>query len=181
MSKSQHGKWMITIDGKQCIFRKIGEQYDVLEIEKYPYTPIQVDKASTLIRANLTDDLISDDIKQKYPKDNSRWKYPFFGHCVTATFTLLYLMDTNSLEPMRGEDASGEGHWWLKDILTNEVYDLTLDQFPTNGELVQVYATGVPRGYFGLDQMPASQHFDLIQKLRPDLKRWTAERHPAKR
>ena len=41
---------------------------------------------------------------------------PYFGHCVPVTFSLLYLMDTDELQPVRVEDASGEGHWWLRDV-----------------------------------------------------------------
>ena len=175
MTKSQHGKWMTVVDGKQRIFRQNDGRYDVLEFQRYPYTVTQTDKVSKLIRSNLTDDLISEDIKEKYPEGHPRWKYPFFGHCVPATFVLLYLMDTGTLEPMRGQDASGEGHWWLRDILTREKYDLTLDQFPTYGELEDVYATGKPRGYYGFEEMPASRFFDLIQKSQPESKRWTTD------
>jgi hypothetical protein len=163
---------MTIVDGKQRIFRKKGDQYDVLEFELYPYTPNQMDKVSKLIRLNLTDDLISKDTKEKYPHDHIRWKYPFFGQCITATFVLLYLMDTGNLEPMRGEDASGEGHWWLRDKLTREKYNLTLDQFPTYEEVEEVYETGKPRGYYGFDEMPASRFFDLIQKVQLNSKRW---------
>ena len=172
MSRSQHGKWMTIVDGKQRIFRKKGDQYDVLEFELYSYTPDQIDKVSKLIRLNLTDDLISKDIKEKYPDGHNRWKHLFFGQCVTATFVLLYLMDTGNLEPIRGEDASGEGHWWLRDELTKDKYDLTLDQFTTYEEVEEVYETGKPRGYYGYDEMPSSQFFDLIQKVQPDSKRW---------
>jgi len=175
MGQSRHKEWMTTVNGKQRIFRKSGDKYDVLEFERYPYTPIQTDKISKLIRDNLTDDLITDKIREKYRDDHDRWKYPFFGYCVPATFALLYLMDTETLEPMRGEDASGEGHWWLRDVLSREVYDLTLDQFPSFAELEQVYSTGKPRGYYGFSEMPASRFFDLIQKVQPDSKRWRTD------
>ena len=95
---------MTIVDGKQRIFRNKGDRYDVLEFERYSYTAVQTDKVSKLIRANLTDDLISDDIREKYPEDHPRWKYTFFEHCVPATFDLLYLMDTGTLEPIRAED-----------------------------------------------------------------------------
>ena len=175
MTKSRHSEWMTVVAGKQRIFRKKGDQYDVLEFRRYPYTTIQTDKVSKLIRLSLTDDLLSKDIREKYPEDHPRWKYPFFGHCVPATFVLMYLMDTGTLEPIRGEDTSGEGHWWLRDILTREKYDLTLDQFPTYGDLEDVYATGKPRGYYGVGEMPASQFFDLIQIVQPDSKRWITD------
>jgi hypothetical protein len=128
-----------------------------------------------LIRSNLTDDLISEDIRDKYPEDHFRWKSPLFGQCVPATFVLLYLMDTGTLEPIKGEDATGDGHWWLRDILTREKYDLTLDQFPTYGEVEDVYSTGKPRGYYGVGEMPASRFFDLIQIVQPDSKRWITD------
>ena len=86
MGQSRHSKWMTIVDGKQRIFRNKGDRYDVLEFVRYSYTAVQTDKVSKLIRANLTDDLISDDIREKYPEDHPRWKYPFFGHCVPATF-----------------------------------------------------------------------------------------------
>ena len=54
MSKSQHGKWMVVIDGKQRIFRRKDERYDVLEFQQYAYTKNQTDKVSKLIRSNLT-------------------------------------------------------------------------------------------------------------------------------
>ena len=177
MTKSRHSKWMAIVKGNHRIFRKsnnlkgLAGQYDVLEFERYPYTPDQLDKISKLIRSNLTDDLLSQEIKKKYPDGHPRWKYPFFGHCVPATFVLLYLMDTEILEPMRGEDLDGEGHWWLRDNLSQERYDLTFDQFATNEERENIYETGKPRGYYGFGEMPASRFFDLIQKVQPNSRR----------
>jgi hypothetical protein len=168
---------MTIVDGNHRIFRKsnnlkgLAGKYDVLEFERYPYTPDQLDKVSKLIRSNLTDDLLSKEIKKKYPDCHSRWKYPFFGFSVPATFVLLYLMDTETLEPMRGEDLEGEGHWWLRDNFSQERYDLTFDQFGTNEERESVYETGTPRGYYGFGEMPASRFFDLIQKVQPNSKR----------
>ena len=175
MPKSNHNKWMTIVKGNYRIFRQNNNTYDVLEFERYPYTPDQIDKVSNLIRTNLTDDLISKEIKEKYPSSHPRWKYPFFGHCVPATFVMLYLMETETLEPIRGEDKEGEGHWWLRDNLSHEKYDLTFDQFPTNEELESVYETGKPRGYYGFGEMPASRFLDLIQKVQPNSKRWKAD------
>jgi hypothetical protein len=177
MAKSWHSKWMTIVDGNHRIFRKsnnlegLAGKYDVLEFERYSYAPDQLDKVSKLIRSNLTDDLLSKEIKKKYPDNHLRWKYPFFGHCVPATFVLLYLMDTEILEPMRGKDAEGESHWWLRDNLSQVRYDLTLDQFSTNEERESIYETGKPRGYYGFGEMPASRFFDLIQKVQPNSKR----------
>ena len=174
---------MTIVEGNHRIFRKnnnmkgLAGQYDVLEFERYPYTPDQLEKVSKLIRSNLTDDLLSKEIKKKYPDNHFRWKYPFFGHCVPATFVLLYLMDTEILEPMRGENTDGEGHWWLRDNFSQEKYDLTFDQFATNQEREDVYETGKPKGYYGFGEMPASRFFDLIQKVQPNSKRWNTNNY----
>ena len=174
MVGSKHRDYLTTVDGKQRIFRPVEKYYDVLEFQRYNYTENEIEKVSNLIRDELTGDLISKDIKDKYPPDHPRWKYPFFGYCVPATFVMLYLMNTAVLEPMRGEDSGGEGHWWLRDKLTREKYDLTSDQFSTPGELEAVYATGHPKGYYGLKEAPASQFFELIQKVQPASKRFKA-------
>jgi hypothetical protein len=181
MGKSKHNDWMVKVGTKHRVFRKSsdkkGSTYDVLEFSRYAYTPMVMDKVSKAIRENLTPELFhGTEILEDYPPDHERWKFPYFGYCVPATFALLYLMDTNTLEPMRGEDASGEGHWWLRDILTREIYDLTLDQFPTYEELENVYATGKPSGHYGgrkpYYQNPDARFLDLMQKVQPDAIRW---------
>lgn len=83
---------------------------------------------------------------------------------------MFYLMDTEFLEPMRGDDSEGKGHWWRTDNLSQEKYDLTLDQFSTNKEIESVYGTAEARGYYRSDEIPASQFFDLIQKVKPNSK-----------
>jgi len=177
MSELKHSKWMTVVDRKQRIFRQENNQYDVLEFERHPYTPDQIDKVSKLIRLNLTDDLISKEIREKYPDNNLRWKQLLLGYSVLATFSLLYLMDTEVLEPMRGEDLDCEGHWWLRDNLSQERYDLTLDQFSNCEELKNVYRKGKPKGYHGCGEMPDSLLFDLIQKIQPNSKRWNTNNY----
>ena len=181
MTKSQHNRWMTIINGNHLIFRKSNDleglagKYDVLEFERHQYTPYQINKVSKLIRSNLTHDLLSEEIKNKYPNNHPRWKNPFFGFCVPATFVLLYLIDTNNLEPMRGVDTEGEGHWWLRDKLSPKIYDLTFDQFENCKKRQSVYKTGIPSGYFGSGEMPDSKFFSLIQKIQPNSKRWTTD------
>ena len=175
MSRLRHHKWMTIVDGKHRIFRQENNRYDVLEFERIPYTPDQIDKASKSIRSNLTDDLISKEIREKYPDNHLRWKLPFFGYSVPATFGLLFLMNTETLEPMRGEDSEGEAHWWLRDNISQDRYDLTFDQFATNEELVNVYRKGEPREYYGFGETLDSPFFDLIQKVQLNSKRWNTD------
>jgi hypothetical protein len=84
-------------------------------------------------------------------------------------------MDTDDLEPVRGEDASGEGHWWLQDVHSKQKYDPTCEQFSTQKELEDVYDTGKPRGYCGFRKMPASRFFTLMQKVQTTSKRWITD------
>jgi hypothetical protein len=175
MTKSKHNKWLIEFGSKHRLFRKRGEKYDVLEFERYSYTEGHMKAVCVLIQENLTEDLLSNKIKKVYPPNHKRWNNSFFGYCVPATFALLYLMDTDDLEPVRGEDASGEGHWWLKDVHSKQKYDPTCEQFPTHKELEEVYLTGKPRGYFGFGEMPASRFLDLMQKVQPESKRWITD------
>jgi hypothetical protein len=177
MSWSQHSKWMTVVDGKQRIFRQEHNRYDVLEFERYPYTPDQVDKLSKSIRSNLADELICKEIREKYPDNNLRWKQPLLGCSFLATFVLLYLMDTKVLEPMISEVLDGKAHWWLRDNLSQERYDLFSDQFPNNKELKNVYRKGKTRGYYGFVEMPNSLVFDLIQKVQPNSKRWNTNNY----
>ena len=155
------------------MFRKSGKKYDVIEFQRYNYIPAEIEKVSLLIKENLTDELLSNDIKKKYPPNHKRWQYPYFGYCVPATFSMLYLMNTNLLEPISGEDSLGENHWWLRDIISKKKYDLTLEQFATEKELQDVYDTGKPKAYYGFGENPAKRFFNLIQKVQPKSKRWT--------
>jgi len=175
MTKSKHNKWLIEFGSKHRLFRKRGEKYDVLEFERYSYTEGHMNAVCDLIQNNLTEDLLSNKITKVYPPSHKRWNNSFFGYCVPATFALLYLMDTDDLEPVRGEDASGEGHWWLKDVHSKQKYDPTCEQFPTHKELEEVYLTGKPRGYYGFGEMPASRFFTLMQKVQTTSKRWITD------
>ena len=127
----------------------------ILAYENFRYTPDQIEKVSKLIRLNLTEDLIFKNITYKYPHNHLRQKKSFFGYCVPATFVLLYLMDTETLMPMRGMDAEGESHWWLMDNYSKKKFDLTFDQFSSNEELMNVYKTGKEKGYYGFIEMLA--------------------------
>ena len=178
MTKSKYNRWLKTSDSTNLVFRKIGKQYDILEFQRYEYTPSNINIVSALIKEQLTTDLISSAVKKKYPSNHKRWNYPYFGCCVPATFSLLYLMNTDKLESVRGEDYSGEGHYWLRDIDTKKIYDLTLEQFSTSEELEDIYASGKSKVYYGYNEMPASRFLKLIQKVQPESIRWRSNTEP---
>ena len=64
------------------------------------------------------------------------------------------------------------GGW---DNLTKDSYDLTLDQFPTNEILENIYKKEQARGYYVFGDVPDSQFFDLTQKVQPNSKRWDTD------
>ena len=163
---SKHQQYIIESDKGHSIFRPKGKRFEVLSFQRLEYTSENVALLSEQIRTNLTDDLISNDVRKKYPLGHPRWNRTLFGHCVHATFAFLYFMNTDILSPVRGEDTEGEGHWWLIDNNNGDIIDLTKDQYGTS-ELVGVYRTGKKRGYYGFKEAPASRFFRLMQRVQP--------------
>ena len=186
MAQSKHKNWMRKVDGKHRLFRPLTNDYDVIEYEQYSYTEGHIEAVSKLIQDNLSKDLLSDDFIKDYPPKHSLWKRPYVGYCVPATFALLYLMDTDKLQPMQGDvfiddyvNVYDEGdwtwHWWLEDKKTKQKYDPTHQQFLTEDELQEVYKTGRPMGYYGYYDQPASRFLKLMTKVQPTAVRWTTE------
>ncbi len=74
---------------------------------------------------NLTDDLL----KPEYLLNNNRNR--FTGHCYVATETLYHLLCDD--ERIKYTPAilkiDGITHWFLKNKITNEIIDITKDQF----------------------------------------------------
>jgi len=163
---SKHQQYIIESDKGHSIFRPKGKRFEVLSFQRLEYTSENVALLSEQIRTNLTDDLISNDVRKKYPLGHPRWNRTLFGHCVHATFAFLYFMNTDILSPVRGEDTEGEGHWWLIDNNNGDIIDLTKDQYQTK-ELNGVYSIGKKRGYYGSKEAPASRFFRLMQRVQP--------------
>ena len=163
---SRHHQYIIENEEGHIIFRPKGKRFEVLSFERLEYTSENVLFLSDKICANLTDDLISNHVKKKYPSDHPRWNSTLFGQCVPATFAFLYFMNTKILSPVRGEDIEGEGHWWLIDNNNGDIIDLTKDQYKTD-ELDSVYSTGKKRGYYGSSEAPAGRFLRLMQRVQP--------------
>jgi hypothetical protein len=84
-----------------------------------------MDNLINLIINNLSDDLL----KPKYRKLVNRNKYT--GHCYVATETLYHLLDDSiklSYTPAILKLPNGT-HWFLKNKLTDEIIDITKEQF----------------------------------------------------
>ena len=167
---SKHQKYMKRHNGDDYAFYDCANHFVVLKYKRLEYTSANISSVRKLIRQNLTNDLISHQVKKKYQSDQPQWGNPYFGLCVPSSFAFLYLMDTNVLHPVRGTDSNGEGHWWITDIETNQIFDFTWEQYPDKVELNDVYNSGKLKPYYGWRQRPASRFFKLITKVQPDAK-----------
>jgi len=179
MAKSKHRNWMIKVEGKQRIFSPSGNAYDVLEYEKYSYTEGHIEAVCNLIRDNLTEELLTPSFKQDYPDEHKRWNNHLFGYCVPATFSLLYLMDTDNLEAFTSKDNEGVEHWWIQDTNSSKIYDITHEQYTDKSVLKEIYNTGKVSGYYGgykpNYENPAKRFLTLMHKVQPSAIRWTTE------
>ena len=173
--KSKHENFIRIIDDRCILLRppdKNATNYDILNYQRYEYTPAQVTKLISSIQDKLHSRLLSNKIKEKYPPNHPRWNRKYFGFCVPATFALLFLIDTKNLHPYRGHDQEKEYHWWLQDTTTGDRIDATAEQY-SNKELQDVYATGKPTGlFYSFNERPQKRFLDLMQLVQPTAKRY---------
>jgi len=128
-----------------------------LVFEPYNYTYINMILVVSLIQFNLTPDLLK---RKKLMFRDETNKY--YGHCYHATQALYYLMDTDKLVPMSGEDYRGEKHWWLQS--NDNVYDCTAEQYYTIGKMPP-YHNGQKSKWYGWQQRPQQVTLDLMVKV----------------
>ena len=110
-----------------------------------------------LIQKNLTSDLLKHK-KLMYKGDPNK----YYGHCYHSSQALYYLMDTDKLVSMSGEDYRGEKHWWLQ--YEDRVYDCTAEQYYDKGKLPP-YHNGKKSKWYGWKQRPQQISLDLIVRV----------------
>ena len=128
-----------------------------LIFEPYPYSDINL--VMSLLKLKLTPDLLSHK-KLKYRQDKLTNKY--YGHCYHATQALYYLMDTDRLVPMSGEDYRGEKHWWLQD--EDKIYDVTANQY-LDKKQKPPYNEGKKSKWYGWKQRPHQITLELMKRV----------------
>ena len=129
-----------------------------LTFNPYPYS--QIDLVIGLIQDNLTPDLLKGRKSLMYPSDLLTNKY--YGHCYHSTQALYYLMDTDTLVPMKGKDYRGETHWWLQD--DDKIYDITADQYYSVDQ-TPPYEHGKKSKWYGWKQRPQQISLDLMKRV----------------
>jgi len=140
------------------------ESCDVIEFIPYQYNQKNIDKVCSLVKTNLTNDMRSE--KYKEHKNN-----PMFGHCVHSSQAIFWLIDTAYFISMRGEDITGELHWWLLDTNTDKIIDATKEQFDMF-DYEPPYDSGKKTTWHTWKGVPKKQTLDLIQKIQPNSKRY---------
>ena len=131
-----------------------------LVFESYPYSDINL--VMSLLRLKLTPDLLSHK-RLKYRQDLLTNKY--YGHCYHATQALYYLIDTDRLVSMKGEDYRGESHWWLQN--DDKIYDVTADQY-YSVDKTPPYEQGKKTKWYGWKQRPQQITLDLMKRVLDD-------------
>ena len=127
--------------------------------EPYNFSELNMCLVMGLIQKNLTLDLLSHK-KLMYRQDTLTNKY--YGHCYHSSQALYYLMDTDGLVPMSGEDYRGEKHWWLQ--YGDKIYDCTAEQYYQKGKLPP-YHSGKKSKWYGWKQRPQQISLDLIVRV----------------
>ena len=131
-----------------------------LTFEPYWCSEYNIWLVMDLIQKNLTPDLLKGRKKLMYPNDIKTVKY--YGHCYHASQALYYIMDTDKLIPMSGEDYRGEKHWWLQ--YNDNVYDCTAQQYIDKGENPP-YNVGKKTNWYGWKQRPQQISLELMKRV----------------
>ena len=128
-----------------------------------PYSYSEIDLVIGLIQDNLTPDLLKGRKSLMYPSDVLTNKY--YGHCYHSSQALYYLIDTDKLVSMSGEDYRGEKHWWLQ--YNDNVYDCTGEQYYTIGKQPP-YHNGKKTAWYGWKQRPQQITLELMKRVLGD-------------
>ena len=138
-------------------------QTRTLTFEAYRFSELNMCLVMGLIQKNLTEDLLKGRKSLMYPDDKGVNKY--YGHCYHSSQALYYLIDTDKLVPMSGEDYRGEKHWWLQH--GDNVYDCTAEQYLDKGQLPP-YNNGKKSVWYGWKQRPQQVSLNLMKRVLKD-------------
>ena len=125
-----------------------------------PYSYDEIDTVIEKIQDNLSSDFLKGKKVLMYPDDITTNKY--YGHCYHSSQALYYLIDTDRLVPMSGEDYRGEKHWWLQD--GNNIYDVTADQYYSVNQ-TPPYEHGKKSKWYGWKQRPQQITLNLMKRV----------------
>ena len=125
-----------------------------------PYSYDEIDTVIEKIQDNLSSDFLKGKKVLMYPDDITTNKY--YGHCYHSSQALYYLIDTDRLVPMSGEDYRGEKHWWLQD--EDKIYDATANQY-LDKKQKPPYNEGKKSKWYGWKQRPHQITLELMKRV----------------
>ena len=131
--------------------------------EPYSFSEVNMCLVMGLIQKNLTDDILKGKKSLMHSSDVGTVRY--YGHCYHASQALYYLIYTDKLVPMSGEDYRGEKHWWLQH--GDNVYDCTAEQYLDKGQLPP-YNNGKKSVWYGWKQRPQQISLKLMKRVLKD-------------
>ena len=82
-----------------------------------------------------------------------------------STFVLQYFLRTDDLVSVRGQDSTGNKHYWLMDRVKGTQLNPSNRYSPH--ELAKICESGKVVGYSGSQSKPAAKFFDLMEKVDP--------------
>ena len=120
---------------------------------------MNIPKCIQLIQQSLSKDLL----KKEYRELND--SNPFFGHCYVATESLYHLLgsEKDNYKPCCGRDDNNIVHWWLQHKTTNEIFDVTSEQYHSVGKFAP-YEKGRGTGF--LTKFPSKRTTILIERIK---------------
>ena len=136
----------------------------ITQTRRLTYEPFEWEEIESVMQ-KIADNLVPSMVTKKYRKENE--SNPMFGHCYHSSQALYYLMNTDRLEQMSAVDYHNCSHWWLRDKITNEIFDITSDQYYSIDQ-VPPYDIGKKKPWYGWKQRPHQRTLDLMIKVLGD-------------
>ena len=122
-----------------------------------PFAFEDINLVMSYIAGKLTPELVT----KKYREENAG--NPMFGHCYHSSQALYYLIDTDRLEQMSAIDYHDCSHWWLRDKITNEIFDITAEQYYSVNQIPPY--PGKKKPWYGWKQRPHQRTLNLMVRV----------------
>ena len=136
------------------------EGKNITQTRRLVYEPFafeDINLVMSYIAGKLTPELVT----KKYREENA--SNPMFGHCYHSSQALYYLIDTDRLEQMSAIDYHDCSHWWLRDKITNEIFDITAEQYYSVNQIPPY--PGKKKNWYGWKQRPHQRTLNLMVRL----------------
>jgi hypothetical protein len=149
----RHMQYIVDFDAFSIIFRPKTRTTECIQYRRKNYTPENVE---FLIKA----------IREQVPEEKDDG--------AASTFVLQYFLRTDDLVSVRGQESTGNKHYWLMDKVRGTQLNPSANRYSPH-ELAKIYESGKVAGYSGSQSKPAAKFFDLMEKVDPLASRFEVE------